>query len=82
MCRLWQDAENRVYLIKELDRITGQVGIPCYALSFVPCGCFSFLFFFLLWVCKFMFLEQNDFSQLHIWFEEVPVLGVMQCQQV
>jgi hypothetical protein len=23
--RLWQDAENRVYLIKELDRITGQV---------------------------------------------------------
>jgi len=29
-----------------------------------------------------MFLEQNDSSQLHIWFEEVPVLGVMQCQQV
>ncbi|CAJ1974349.1 unnamed protein product [Sphenostylis stenocarpa] len=25
--RLWQDAENRVYLIKELDRITGQVVI-------------------------------------------------------
>lgn len=24
-CRLWQDAENRVYLTKELDRITGQV---------------------------------------------------------
>nr|GEW67633.1 hydroxyproline O-galactosyltransferase HPGT1 [Tanacetum cinerariifolium] len=23
--RLWQDAENRVYLGKELDRITGQV---------------------------------------------------------
>jgi len=23
--RLWQDAENRVYLIKELDRRTGQV---------------------------------------------------------
>lgn len=25
-CRLWQDAENRVYLIKELDRLTGLVG--------------------------------------------------------
>lgn len=24
--RLWQDAENRVVLIKELDRVTGQVG--------------------------------------------------------
>lgn len=24
--RLWQDAQNRVYLIKELDRRTGQVG--------------------------------------------------------
>ncbi|KAL6127626.1 hypothetical protein ACLB2K_070989 [Fragaria x ananassa] len=24
--RLWQDSENRVYLIKELDRITGQGG--------------------------------------------------------
>lgn len=23
--RLWQDAQNRVHLIKELDRITGQV---------------------------------------------------------
>lgn len=22
---LWQDAENRVYIVKELDRITGQV---------------------------------------------------------
>jgi hypothetical protein len=24
--RLWQDAQSRVYLIKELDRRTGQVG--------------------------------------------------------
>lgn len=30
MYRLWQDAENRVYLIKELDRITGQVGFPLF----------------------------------------------------
>ncbi|KAL4565462.1 hypothetical protein LXL04_029558 [Taraxacum kok-saghyz] len=25
-CRLWQEAESRVYLVKELDRRTGQVG--------------------------------------------------------
>lgn len=28
--RLWQDSENRVYLIKELDRITGQVAFQIF----------------------------------------------------
>ncbi|KAF7147603.1 hypothetical protein RHSIM_Rhsim03G0197400 [Rhododendron simsii] len=32
--RLWQDAENRVYIIKELDRITGQVMKQRLFLSF------------------------------------------------
>lgn len=30
--RLWQDSENRVYLIKELDRITGQVAFQIFVL--------------------------------------------------
>ena len=32
--RLWQDAQNRVYLIKELDRRTGQVSTRDLALLF------------------------------------------------
>ena len=44
--RLWQDSENRVYLIKELDRITGKVGISCFGSILLLCGCFGILFIF------------------------------------
>lgn len=39
--RLWQDAQNRAYLIQELDKRTGQVidfiFILCVKFSFVNC---------------------------------------------
>ena len=43
--RLWQDSQNRVYLIKELDRITGLVGISCYASILLRCACFGIFMF-------------------------------------
>lgn len=48
--RLWQDSQNRVYLIKELDRITGQVVLLLMLKKFfffvVVC-----LFVSILWGC-------------------------------
>jgi len=51
--RLWQESQNRVYLIKELDRITGQVGFQfcCYL---VALNVISFVFFFL---CNLLILD-------------------------
>lgn len=33
LCRLWQDAESRVYLVNELDKRTGQVKFQSVCIS-------------------------------------------------
>lgn len=35
LCRLWQDAESRVYLVNELDKRTGQVKFHSIILLFL-----------------------------------------------
>ena len=45
--RLWQESQNRVYLIKELDRITGQVSSQFFSSYLVTLNAISFVGFFL-----------------------------------
>lgn len=50
--RLWQDAQNRVYLIKMLDRITGQVMYIYYRNSISSsCSCIYFATFLSCTLC-------------------------------
>lgn len=66
MYRLWQDAENRVLLIKELDKITGQVGIPWLFLQTLKFWFSVAFFLFCGSVYSQTYVIQSIFSDLGI----------------